>query len=347
MHSKINGFSSLLFVFLLYPFLVAIVFRLKSRWLWPSFAALNVGSTFALCIKLVASTADQVEFGRVSSIVFGGFALELIVMVIGYTILTKISDRSRWILIAAHFFPALLLLLGRLSPSIPVHSSQGTMVDLALAGTSYTAFRLTLLINEVANGSVKLPTLSEYIAFCYYLPILFVGPITPYGRFFESIEAGSGKTVDKGLAVLRILVGSVKYIFLSNIIASVGYGISFLANGHMHSKTDLAVAVLGYPLFLYCNFSGLCDMAIGASALLGIDICENFNRPFSSRNLQEFWTRWHISLYSWMRQIVFTPLVKILSRQVTGIKMRHLVAMVSMFVFVLIGLWHGFSSHLH
>ena len=96
-----------------------------------------------------------------------------------------------------------------------------------------------------------------------------------------------------------------------------------------------------YYLYLYCNFSGFCDMAIGAAALIGIPVLENFDRPLSARNMKEFWNRWHITLSQWMRDIVFAPLSKFLVRVMGPANVNHAIALTVFVVFLLIGIWHG------
>jgi D-alanyl-lipoteichoic acid acyltransferase DltB (MBOAT superfamily) len=110
---------------------------------------------------------------------------------------------------------------------------------------------------------------------------------------------------------------------------------------HPHPWMDLPVAMLFYYLFLYCNFSGFCDMAIGAAALIGIPVPENFEDPFAARNMREFWNRWHITLSQWMRDIGFAPLSKYFVRVMGPVKANHAVALAVAVVFFLIGVWHG------
>jgi len=187
------------------------------------------------------------------------------------------------------------------------------------------------------------PTVWQYLAFSFFLPVIFVGPINSYSTFYSEPFPSRAENADIPQALLRMLVGFVKYTFLSSMLSEFGYGIAFLGDSHLHGRADLILAVLLYPLFLFCNFSGLCDIAIGASKLMGISVMENFDQPFRSRNFQEFWSRWHISLSTWMRVMVFTPVVKSLSRRVGPSNSRHVIALGLMLCFILIGLWHGLT----
>jgi D-alanyl-lipoteichoic acid acyltransferase DltB (MBOAT superfamily) len=103
--------------------------------------------------------------------------------------------------------------------------------------------------------------------------------------------------------------------------------------------------MLFYYLYLYCNFSGFCDMAIGAAALIGIPVPENFDNPFAARNVKDFWNRWHITLSTWMRDVVFSPLSKFFVGKF-GIKLAdHAIALTITIVFLLVGIWHGVGWH--
>ena len=232
-----------------------------------------------------------------------------------------------------------------------------------MIGLSYLAFRCSRLVLEIRNGVVKMPSFLEYLNFAFFLPTMPVGPINTYANFrrgFSPSPAGAGEggrrpdegrqgntnsrtipyNVPVGRAALRILVGAVKYQFLGNLCNQLGYA-GLLLDDHPHHWVDLPVAMLFYYLYLYLNFSGFCDMAIGAAAIIGIPVPENFENPFAARNMKEFWNRWHITLSAWMRDVVFSPLSKFLVR-VMGVRLAdHAIAITIVVVFLLIGIWHG------
>jgi D-alanyl-lipoteichoic acid acyltransferase DltB (MBOAT superfamily) len=146
--------------------------------------------------------------------------------------------------------------------------------------------------------------------------------------------------VPVGRAAFRILIGAVKYQFLGNLCNQLTYS-GLLFDDHPHHWMDLPVAMLFYYLYLYLNFSGFCDMAIGAAALIGIPVPENFENPFAARNVKDFWNRWHITLSVWMRDVVFSPLSKFFVGKF-GIKLAdHAIALTITIVFLLVGIWHG------
>jgi D-alanyl-lipoteichoic acid acyltransferase DltB (MBOAT superfamily) len=165
-----------------------------------------------------------------------------------------------------------------------------------------------------------------------------VGPINTYANFRRGFEGVY--EVPAGQALLRMLVGAVKYFLLCVICNQLTYS-GLLRDGFSHHWMDLPVAMLFYYFYLYLNFSGMCDMAIGAGGLMGIAVPENFENPFAARNVKDFWNRWHITLSTWMRDLVFSPLSKYLVAQF-GIKQaNHAIALTIVVVFLLVGIWHG------
>ena len=207
-----------------------------------------------------------------------------------------------------------------------------------MVGISYLAFRCSRLVLEVRNGVVKKPNFLEYLNFAFFLPTMPVGPINTYANFRRGFAERYEVPVCR--ATLRILVGSVKYEFLGNLCNQLTYS-GLLLDDHPHHWIDLPVAMLFFYLYLYLNFSGFCDMAIGAAGLMGIAVPENFENPFAARNVKDFWNRWHITLSVWMRDMVFSPLSKYLVGNF-GIKLAdHAIVLTILVTFLLIGIWHG------
>jgi len=207
-----------------------------------------------------------------------------------------------------------------------------------MVGISYLAFRCSRLVLEVRNGVVQKPNFLEYLNFAFFLPTMSVGPINTYANYRRGFA--ERYEVPVGRAALRILVGAVKYEFLGNLCNQLTYA-GLLLDDHPHHWIDLPVAMLFFYLYLYLNFSGFCDMAIGAAALIGIPVPENFDNPFAARNVKEFWNRWHITLSVWMRDVVFSPLSKFLVGTFGIALANHAIALTITIVFLLVGIWHG------
>jgi len=208
-----------------------------------------------------------------------------------------------------------------------------------MIGISYLAFRCSRLVLEIRNGAVKKPNFLEYFNFAFFMPTMPVGPINSYANFRRGFLPERYE-VPVGRAALRVLVGAVKYQFLGGLCNQLTYS-GLLMDDHPHRWIDLPVAMFFYYLYLYLNFSGFCDMAIGAAGLIGIPVPENFENPFAARNVKDFWNRWHITLSIYMRDVVFSPLSKFLVRTM-GVQLAdHAIALTITAVFLLVGIWHG------
>jgi D-alanyl-lipoteichoic acid acyltransferase DltB (MBOAT superfamily) len=235
-------------------------------------------------------------------------------------------------------FPVMVLAAAKYIPGHWGEFYPGKRFTVLYLGLSYVAFRLGLLALEVRNRVVLLPTLSEYLSFTFMPLTLSIGPISTYSLYQRSLSKPSRVPVSD--VTLRFLKGFTKYLVVANLANQLTYQ-GLLHDGHPHSPMDIIVAVLAYYAYLYLNFSGYCDMVIAAGALCGMEIQENFNSPVLSRNMQEFWNRWHITLSAYMRDLVFSPLSKYLVRTFGAKSLQSAIAFSIFCVFLLIGIWHG------
>jgi D-alanyl-lipoteichoic acid acyltransferase DltB (MBOAT superfamily) len=206
------------------------------------------------------------------------------------------------------------------------------------------AIRLSGVVIEVRNGTVEAPGLFRYLSFAFFFPTLLVGPISHYQSFEQSVSRPISDKTPSHLSrpLLRIVVGACKYLFLANLCNQLGYT-GLVLDHHPHPKIDWLVSMVFYYLYLYCNFSGFCDIAVGSAGVLGIEMPENFDRPFVSRNIKEYWNRWHITLSQYMRDVAFTPLCKALIRLLGPASRDRAIAVAIFVVFTLTGIWHGFG----
>lgn len=266
-------------------------------------------------------------------------------IVIGYFLTKVLARRSGWLPWVAFFYPILLLVLYRYFDFgwKPVVDSLGWpdwVVTATIIGLSYMAFRLSYLVLEVRNGTVEMPTPESYLGFAFFLPTLVIGPISPYAMHQDSIESIDQRPVELARSLLRIIVGATKFLFLANLANQLSYSGIFL-DGKPHGLFDLGVAMVFYYLYLYCNFSGFCDMGIGLAGLIGIKVKENFNNPFIAKNVKEFWNRWHITLSEYTRDVIFAPLSKFLIKSFGSRYADYCISATIVAVFLVIGIWHG------
>ncbi len=201
-------------------------------------------------------------------------------------------------------------------------------------GISFYTFQALSYVIDVYRGEVKVQ--KNYIHMLLYVsffPQLIAGPIVKYHDIDRQIENRT-VTADKfAYGVYRFSCGMGKKVLLSNAFAEVvdkvySYELSEV------SAPLLWLAALLYMLQIYFDFSGYSDMAIGLGKMFGFDFQENFNLPYISTSVKEFWRRWHISLSSWFRDYLYIPLGG--NRKGTMKTYRNL-----LIVFFLTGMWHG------
>ena len=337
----------LILSFILYPIAAWIILRvLPQRIRIQIFTLLNVTGLAALCWL---SGATGIRFNMASS--YSKLALVFFLIYLGFVLLNygalRLCRRDGTIWPTVAFLAPIVFLAyikyapGSLDPFTSVLAAVGLTRFVAFfIGISYLSFRLVHLVQEVRNEVVQMPNIWEYLSFAFYVPTLSIGPINPYSKFIGSLRTPDRQKTPVLRSLLRIIVGFTKYIFLGSLIAQFTYA-GLLRDGHPHHVVDLIIAIPAYTVYLYCNFSGFCDMVIGVSGLLGIEIAENFDCPFKRRNLQEFWNHWHMTLSAWIRDLMFTPMTKAMMRRF-GPKSANNVIATSIFIsFLVVGIWHG------
>ena len=220
------------------------------------------------------------------------------------------------------------------------------LVNLPLIGASYISFRLIYLVSEFENETIARPTFSMFLVFLLFFPTLAMGPISPSYDFFESFGKLDRKIHPISTSVYRTLVGFIKCYYLPAVIGKIGF-IALWKDSYNHGVFDFITSAVSYFAFLYFNFSGYCDIAIGTAGLLGVRIKENFNSPFLARNLQEYWTRWHITLSEFIKEMVYSPLLKwFVTKYGAGPKSMSIgIPAITFVTFIVLGLWHGLEFH--
>ncbi len=202
-------------------------------------------------------------------------------------------------------------------------------------GLSFVVFQAISLTVDVYRRQVA-PTHSflEQMLFLLFFPQVVAGPIVRAKDLLERFDAVPRLDPDDGARGLyRIATGVVKKLVIADVIAA-GIVDPVFADPSRYTSAECAVAALGYTLQLYFDFSAYSDIAIGAAALFGFPLPENFDKPYLAKNLFEFWNRWHISLSTWLRDYLYIPLG---GNRVS----RPRVLFNLMVVMVLGGLWHG------
>jgi alginate O-acetyltransferase complex protein AlgI len=197
-------------------------------------------------------------------------------------------------------------------------------------GMSYYTFRNLHYTIDVSLGKIKQDSLLNYLAYNFFLPVLIIGPINKYNDFIRDWNRRRFNIDFISLGLERILFGTAKIFILGNYIFSykVSVYLNTLPTEYLWHKTyleSLRVIFNGYY-----QFAGYSDIAIGLSLLLGFRINENFNNPFWSTNMREFWTRYHMSLSGFGKDYIYEPIAAYFRKPITGILITMLI----------IALWH-------
>ncbi len=319
----------------------------------PLFAAINIVAFAALSLLSrydewlpdpIATLGAPVALRHLSLVL-----AYVVLIAIGYFLTKSLAEREGIAPWLAFFYPICLLVGYRYfsplwHPFVKHLGWPDWVLTATIVGLSYMAFRLSYLVLELRNGVVQMPSMSEYLGFAFFLPTIVIGPISPFAYHQRSLNSVADDKIPLGRGLLRILIGATKYFFLANLAEQLTYNGIFL-DGKPHGILDLVVAAIFYYIYLFCNFSGFCDMAIGLSSLIGIRVKENFDNPFAARNLKEFWNRWHVTLSEYVRDVVFAPVSTFLIRRL-GIRYLNFgIAIAITAVFLTIGVWHGLALH--
>jgi alginate O-acetyltransferase complex protein AlgI len=223
--------------------------------------------------------------------------------------------------------------------------SAGSMI-LPLGLSFYTFKGIGYLITVKRQEN---PAERNFIRLALYIglfPELIAGPIDRYGYLNTQIGKRSVSFEQFASGVRRFLLGLFKKVVISTPLAYVADHI--INNPVDGLSTPLAwLGAISYMLQIYYDFSGYTDMAIGLGRMLGFELSENFNFPYISRSVREFWKRWHITLSTWLRDYLFLPIAYSTSRKLTkerylGIRVDKLIYIyATMITFILCGFWHG------
>lgn len=204
------------------------------------------------------------------------------------------------------------------------------------AGISFYTFKSMSYTLDVYRRHIKpCANYLDYAMFITFFPELIAGPIVRASVFLPQMERVPGPSRERLRIGLGLFVmGLVKKRVIADHLA--GFVDPVFANPALYSAASVWVAVIGYALQIYCDFSGYSDMAIGSAKMIGYELPENFLMPYLSPNITVFWRRWHMTLSSWLRDYLYIPL--------GGNRRGYARTYVNLFLTMLLGgLWHGAS----
>jgi alginate O-acetyltransferase complex protein AlgI len=207
-------------------------------------------------------------------------------------------------------------------------------VVVPIAISFFTFHAISYMVDAYAGRMVPTRSLRDVMLYISFFPHLVAGPIVRAADFLPQLEAGPKETARPYADAMALIVGGLfKKVVFANYLAEAIADPVFTAPSQFGGG-DILLAIIAYAYQIYFDFSAYTDIAIGVAALLGYRFPENFSQPYRSLSPREFWTRWHISLSSWLRDYLYIPL---------GGNRHGMVRTVVnlMITMVLGGLWHG------
>ena len=263
---------------------------------------------------------------------------EILVAYIGAILIDKYKDKS--ILILTLFIHIILLVIFKytdffISNINNIFNTNFKLLNIALPiGISFYTFQIISYVIDVYRRKVKVQKsflkLATYVSL---FPQLIAGPIVRYEIIEDELDNRTHSFENFALGTRRFIIGLAKKVLIANML------------GELCTKFDLInersivfywLFAISYMLQIYFDFSAYSDMAIGLGKIFGFNFLENFNYPYISKSITEFWRRWHISLGSWFRDYVYIPLG---GNRVSKIKFLRNI----LIVWLLTGIWHGAS----
>ena len=216
------------------------------------------------------------------------------------------------------------------------------MAALQRIGLSYILFRLIHFLVDSSKGKIKEFSLLAFLNYIIFFPSFIAGPIDEYNNFQYWIhqKRNSYKITLVKVGIFRLLLGITKKFFLVPIIAS--YALDFsLFEPEFGWKLGLIFSLFLYSLYILFDFSGYTDIAIGTAYLIGIKTPENFDNPYFSSSLGEFWRKWHMTFSNFLFKYIFKPLVTYLSKHYTKSPRLFISSIGYIVTFMICGVWHG------
>jgi alginate O-acetyltransferase complex protein AlgI len=310
--------------------------------------------TLLLYYRLFKSSRSKVFFLLGASLLFYTAAgWEFALLLLGISVLTWLAGRKGW------YLAGILLNLGALALFKYLDFGMATfnqlmrtagldfaapLLQLGLPlGVSFYVFRhVGYLLDVKAERYPATNDLWSFLAFSFYFPQISAGPISSYqdiARQFASLperleneQATSGLVhISYGLAKKVLIADQIGLFLTSNINTP----------GNFPGLIPAWYILIAYAVQLYFDFSGYTDLALGISALFGIKLPSNFNSPYLAQDVNDFWKRWHISLSTWFRYYLFSPLSRSLLKNWGQARREWAQYSANFLTMALIGLWHG------
>lgn len=293
----------------------------------------------------------------VSIIFYWYFAGEFLLFLLAETALFYFALRhirnnaAFWIVLSSviailAYFKYRLLIADALSAVLPFHAvfplPKQIVAPLAI---SFFTFEFIHYWVDTKQGRITSHSFTKFLAFIFFFPTMFAGPIKRYEPFIPQLETAQASAKGVIAGFFRILLGLFKKVVIADTLSEWVTVLNTKHDAALVSPIILWLAVLAYAGKIYMDFSGYSDIAIGSSKLFGLIVPENFSNPYIKRNISLFWKSWHMSLTSWIRDYAFLPLSAALRNFASSRSVVFIIALSSFITLTLIGLWHGAEVH--
>jgi alginate O-acetyltransferase complex protein AlgI len=225
--------------------------------------------------------------------------------------------------------------LNSLLASIGFQHVSWTSIALPIGISFYTFQSITYAVDVYRKESEPVVKLTDYLVYILSFPQMIAGPIVKYGDIAKQLISRSETNDDRLIGFYRFVIGLSKKVLIANVMAEQA-DLIFNSDYSTLNWGNAWIGALAYTMQIYFDFSGYSDMAIGLGRMMGFRFPENFDSPYVSRSISEFWRRWHITLGTFMKEYLYIPL--------GGNRARILRVYFNLIlVFLLSGLWHGAS----
>lgn len=267
------------------------------------------------------------------AIMLAAFIIWQYALIKGYLLLRK-QNNSTFMFCIAVILSILPLILAKIAPFVP------ELHFIVFAGMSYVTFRAVQMVFEVRDNLIKELSFFNFWEFVLFFPAISSGPIDRYRRFQKDIQKPPSAEEYQNLlytGLNRIFQGFLYKFIIAHLITTYLVKAVFANQDTLLSNVIFMYAT---SMQLFFNFAGYSAFVIGISYMMGIKTPENFNKPFLSRNIKDFWNRWHMSLSFWFRDFIYMRFVFFATKKKL-IKNRYTISYIGAFLnFFIMGIWH-------
>lgn len=271
-----------------------------------------------------------------------GYIIYEVALIFGYFHYRQKKNAS-WIFYLLVFLAIVPLAIVKLEPVFQL----GKISLFGFLGISYLTFKAVQMIMEIRDGAIKEVNLMLTLQFLLFFPTISSGPIDRYRRFIKDYTQVPDQ--DKYLTMLGKAVHYIFLGFLYKFALAYFFGtvmlpkIQMIALAHHGLSWWVVAYMYCYSMDLFFDFAGYSLFAVGTSYIMGIETPVNFNKPFISKNIKEFWNRWHMTLSFWFRDYIYMRLVFLMMKK-RWVKSRVAMANIGYItLFLIMGIWHGLT----